>query len=85
MPKPKTAPLFFLFLEGQVHLYPSVYFHFHVTDLFVETVFKMYPNTLVTKNTNILNFNSTCVIYNATLNNRLSIQKYVTKNYIIFA
>ena len=29
----KTATLL-LFLEGQVHVFPSVYFHFHTTALF---------------------------------------------------
>ena len=28
----KTAPLF-VFLKGQMHLHPSVYFHLHATDL----------------------------------------------------
>ena len=31
----KTVPLF-TFLEGQMHLYPSVYFHFHATDLLTQ-------------------------------------------------
>ena len=47
----KTAPLF-IFLKGQMHLYPSVYFH--ATDLKV--------NTLVTKFTDIFIFNFSHVI-----------------------
>ena len=40
----KTAPLF-LFLEGQMHLYPSVHFLFSCYR-FVETIFKMKLNML---------------------------------------
>ena len=34
-----TAPLFLL-LKGQMHLYPSIYSHFHATDL-LETILKL--------------------------------------------
>ena len=55
-----------------MHLYPSVYFHFHATD-FVETIFKMNMNTLVTRYTDILIFNFAHikylkVVFNTTLN-----------------
>ena len=47
--KIKTAPLF-LFPEGQMmHMNQSVYLHFYAS--FVETVFIMKLNTLVTKYT----------------------------------
>ena len=55
----KTAPLF-LFLEGHMHLYPSV--HFHAKDL-LKQYFKMKLNELETKYTDSLIFNFEPIIY----------------------
>ena len=56
-----TASLF-LYFEGQMHFYPCVYLYFCAT-CFVETIFNIILCTLVTKYTDILNFNFSHTIY----------------------
>ena len=61
IPKLKnTAPLF-LFLEGQMHLCPSLYFHFSCYG-FIETIFNMKLYTLDTKYTDILIVNVSFIL-----------------------
>ena len=60
--KSKKTKESFIF-ECQMFLYLSVYMH--STDL-LKTIFKMKINTLVTKYTDILIFNLSSVVHNAT-------------------
>ena len=52
----KRLPHSFLFPEGQIHQDQSFYFHF-LCYTFVETIFEMKLNRLVTKYTDTLTFN----------------------------
>ena len=60
--KKKTVPLF-LYFEGQVHLYLSVYLYFYATVCFVELILNIDLCTLFIKYTIILNFNFSHTIY----------------------
>ena len=68
MSKHKKTALLFLFLEGQIYLYPSVDFHFHATELLKQHLKINRYKIFRYFNFQLCAYHLSSAVHNATLN-----------------